>query len=222
MARKRMIDPEFWSDEEIGAWSFAARLFYIGLWNFSDDEGRFKAPNALLKAQIFPYEQRIDIEKLKKELNHKIQWYEVEGLQYGFIRNFLKHQKIERPTESKLPTPPQITEPSPSPHRALTPNIREVNIREVNISVTEFFEYFVLKTKTDLKINQARRQIIESRLNGGHTLEQLKQAVDNFVRDDWADRDKYVDIVYCIGIRNKVDNLEKWFNWKPKKEVRYD
>jgi hypothetical protein len=77
MARKRMIDPEFWSDEEIGNWSFPARLFYIGLWNFADDSGRFKAHNDLLKAQIFPYDKRLDIDKLKKELNHKIQWYEV-------------------------------------------------------------------------------------------------------------------------------------------------
>ena len=128
-----MIDPEFWSDEEIGQWSFSARLFYIGLWNFSDDEGRFKAANALLKAQIFPYDDKMDIEKLKKELNHKVQWYEVDNLQYGFLCNFNKHQRIERPTTSKLPIPPQITDNSPNNQRTLTPNIREENIREVKL-----------------------------------------------------------------------------------------
>ncbi len=66
MARKRIIDPEFWSDEEIGQWSFPARLFYIGLWNFADDSGRFKAANALLKAQIFSYDKKLDVKKLKK------------------------------------------------------------------------------------------------------------------------------------------------------------
>ena len=127
MARKRIIDPEFWSDEEIGQWSFAARLFYIGLWNFADDAGRFKAHNDLLKAQIFPYEKKIDIDKLKKELNLKIEWYEVERLQYGFIRNFLKHQRIDKPTASKLPIPPPFVDDSPNTQGVLPPNISKDN-----------------------------------------------------------------------------------------------
>lgn len=132
MARKRIIDPEFWSDEEIGQWSYPARLFYIGLWNFADDSGRFKAADALLKAQIFPYDQKIDIGKLKKELNHKIQWYEAEGLQYGIIRNFLKYQRIDRPTDSKLPIPPPLDEYSTNTQRGLAPNISKVKLIEVN------------------------------------------------------------------------------------------
>ena len=34
--------------------------------------------------------------------------------------------------------------------------------------------------------------------------------------DDWEDRHKYCDVIYCIGIRNKIDNLEKWLNYKQK------
>jgi hypothetical protein len=128
MARKRIIDPEFWSDEEIGQWSYEARLFYIGLWNFADDVGRFKAHPQLLKSQIFPYDQKFNIENLKKELNHKIQWYEVDSLQYGFIRNFLKHQRIDKPSDSKLPKPPLFVDNSSNNQGTLPPNIREVNI----------------------------------------------------------------------------------------------
>ena len=137
MARKRIIDPEFWSDEEIGQWSFAARLFYIGLWNFADDKGRFKAANALLKAQIFPYDVKIHIDNLKKELNHKIQWYEIEKLQYGFVRNFLKYQRIDRPTESKLPAPPPFDELSSKPREQLAPNIIEVKLSKDKASQPE-------------------------------------------------------------------------------------
>jgi len=135
MARKRIIDPEFWSDEEIGKWSHSARLFYIALWNFADDEGRFKAHAALLKSQIFPYDLKTDIEALKRELNYKIQWYEAKGLQYGFIRNFLKHQRIDRPTGSKLPKPPkQLDDTSTIPRGVVLPNIREVKLSKDNIS----------------------------------------------------------------------------------------
>ncbi len=132
MARKRMIDPEFWNDEEIGNWSHTARLFYIGLWNFADDEGRFKAANALLKAQVFPYDKKINIENLKKELGNKIQWYEVNGLQYGFICNFSKHQRIDKPTPSKLPIPRTLPDDSTNTPGILPPKRREEKLIEVN------------------------------------------------------------------------------------------
>lgn len=133
--RKRIIDPEFWSDEGIGSWSFATRLFYIGLWNFADDEGRFKAHNDLLKSQIFPYDKKINIDKLKKELGEKVHWYAIENSNYGFIRNFSKYQRIDRPTGSKLPPPPgQIGEVSSSNRGDVPPNISKDNISKVNIS----------------------------------------------------------------------------------------
>lgn len=132
MARKRIIDPEFWSDQEIGFWSFEARLLYIGTWNFADDEGRFKSHSSLLKSQIFPYDLKINIELLKKEIATKIQWYMVNKMEYGFIRNFLKHQRIDRPTPSKLPSPPEISrildEILPSTQEHVLPNTTEVKL----------------------------------------------------------------------------------------------
>lgn len=128
MPRKRIIDPEFWSDEEIGFWSHAARLFYIGLWNFSDDEGRFKAHSALLKSQIFPYDSEIDIETLKSEISGKIDWYEVGGCQYGHLRNFLKHQRIDKPSPSKLP---KFDDHSKSLPRTLPPKLSKEKLSKV-------------------------------------------------------------------------------------------
>ena len=133
MPRKRMIDPEFWSDEEISKWPFEARLFYIGLWNFADDEGRFKAHNSLLKAQIFPYDNRVDMDKLKQLLNTKIWWYSENESKYGFIRNFLKYQRIDRPTPSKLPIPRGFDEKSTSNQEQLAPNTIEVKLSKVNV-----------------------------------------------------------------------------------------
>jgi hypothetical protein len=132
MPRKRIIDPEFWSDEAIGKWSHAARLFYIGLWNFADDQGRFKSHNALLKSQIFPYDQHLDLDGLKKELVDKIQWYEINGSQYGLIRNFFKYQRIDRPTPSKLPPPQTLDEASTNARRDLAPNLSKENSSEFN------------------------------------------------------------------------------------------
>lgn len=73
----------------------------------------------------------------------------------------------------------------------------------------EFLNYFNLKTNKKLSLTPERKRIIQQRLKN-HSLDQLKKAVDNFIKDDWSDRHKYCDIVYCIGVRNKIDNLEKW------------
>lgn len=105
--RKRMISPEFWDDEEIAEWSSDAKLFYIGLWNFADDDGRFRAVPKFLKARIFPY-TNIDVEILMEEIKDKIQYYESGGQKYGWIKNFKKHQYINHAIPSKLPAPPAI------------------------------------------------------------------------------------------------------------------
>ena len=49
MTRIRTIKPEFWEDEKLANFSFAARLFFIGLWNIADDQGVFKNNPVLLK-----------------------------------------------------------------------------------------------------------------------------------------------------------------------------
>lgn len=84
--------------------------------------------------------------------------------------------------------------------------------------VGEFFSYFLLKTKKELELTPDRRALILKRLDEGRTVEDLKKAVDNFMMDDWSDRHKFIDLVYCIGVRNKIDNLDKWLSVVPKNQ----
>ena len=93
------------------------------------------------------------------------------------------------------------------------------NITIQNEVIAGFFNYFLLKTKKAFRLTPASRELIKQRLEDGFTIEQMKQAVDNFMQDDWADRHKHLDLIYCIGKQQgKPDNLEKWLNWKPKQE----
>ena len=55
MARKRMIDPSIWINEDFGTLSSLADLVFIGLFSIADDEGRCKASLASIKAVRFPY-----------------------------------------------------------------------------------------------------------------------------------------------------------------------
>jgi len=195
MPRKRMIDPEFWSDEEIGQWPYVARLFYIGLWNFADDEGRFKAHPSLLKSQIFPYDSTININKLKGIVKTKIQWYSSNDSQYGHVRNFLKYQRIDRPTPSKLPTPGPLDESSTSPQEHLDPNIKEVKLSKVKLSKEEIpYDAIIadLNTvlNTDYRHTTAKnRELISARWKEGFRYEDFRKVHRN-KHLEWSEDEK--------------------------------
>lgn len=107
MARIRTIKPEFWTDSKIVALPPLARLLFIGLWNFADDEGRMPYEPVTIKLQILP----LDPTDLSEEIgalrrNSMLVVYEVDGKQYLQISNFEKHQKVDKRKPSKLPPPP--------------------------------------------------------------------------------------------------------------------
>lgn len=120
MARIRSVKPEFWTDEKVVELSFQARLLFIGLWNFADDDGRMVYSPKRIKMQIFPADS-IDVSELVGEIqrNGMVQVYVVDGVEYLQVNNFAKHQKIDKRSASKFPVPPNPAEfprvpPNPS------------------------------------------------------------------------------------------------------------
>jgi hypothetical protein len=105
MARNRMLNPEFWLDEDLAKLSAYARLLYQGLWGICDDNyATLPNKQGWIKVQIFPY-NKVDIAKLLDELStsgHLI-LFEHEGQEFWFIKNFFKHQKVDRPSKPKYP-----------------------------------------------------------------------------------------------------------------------
>ena len=132
MARIRTIKPETWSDVRFGECSSNARLLFIGSWNFADDHGNLPRNPKQLKAQIFPYDS-LDCEPLVQELlrHSLLQEYEVNGVNYLNIKNFLKHQKIDKPGKCTIPEC-KFDEHSPNDSRTFAPEGkgREGNGRE--------------------------------------------------------------------------------------------
>jgi hypothetical protein len=117
MARIRTIKPEFWTDEKLSECSLSARLLFIGLISFADDEGRMEYAPARLRMQVFPcgaVATKKLIEYIGELHEHSlIRLYTVAGKEFLDIPNFLKHQRINRPTPSKIPP---FSESSVSPH----------------------------------------------------------------------------------------------------------
>lgn len=107
MARIRTIKPEFQQSENLGSISRDARLAFILLFPQCDDEGRCRANSRLLASLLFPYDNDAPglIDGWLSELEEVgcIRRYSVDGISYLDIPNFLEHQKIDHPKESKIP-----------------------------------------------------------------------------------------------------------------------
>ena len=99
MARIRTIKPEFWEDEKIGKLPIPCRLFFIGCWNFADDFGVIKGNAALLKSQIFPYDENLRVSEIKKWIDALVDARMLVPIihaeeSYYFIRTFRSHQVL--------------------------------------------------------------------------------------------------------------------------------
>jgi hypothetical protein len=107
MGRIRTIKPETPQSEDFNRLSRESRLLYILLWTFVDDSGRARANSRMLASQLYPNDDDVPglIESWLQELERegKIRRYQVNGSHYLDIPKWLNHQKIDRPTPSRLP-----------------------------------------------------------------------------------------------------------------------
>lgn len=109
MARIRSIKPEFPQSESMGRVSRDARLLFVMLWPICDDHGRTRAASRMLASLLFPYDDDapslIDgwLDELEREAC--ITRYEDGGSTFLFINNWLKHQKIDKPSKPLFPEP---------------------------------------------------------------------------------------------------------------------
>lgn len=107
MARIRTIKPEFWTDEKVVELSPLARLVFIGLWNFSDEQGRMSYSPKRLKMQVLPSDDA-DMCAVVGEIEREglVITYSVDGKDFLQVCGFEKHQKTDARYPSKLPPPP--------------------------------------------------------------------------------------------------------------------
>lgn len=119
MARIRTIKPEFFTSLTIADLTPEQRLTFIGLWTHVDDEGRCVDDPRLIKAALWPLDDRTaaDIEIDLKALSESslITRYVVRRKRYLAVTNWHEHQKINRPSPTKLPAPKQGENPNPEP-----------------------------------------------------------------------------------------------------------
>lgn len=111
MARIRTIKPEFWTDGNIVSLSPLARLFFIGMWNFTlCDHGHVADDVFRLKLQILPADT-VDPDALLQEIINAGRVQRISdsnGRSYLFIKRFADHQKIDPRWRTRCPACAQV------------------------------------------------------------------------------------------------------------------
>ena len=110
MARKRMIDPNFWECQDLGKAKRDVRLFFLGLISNANDLGVLRGDPLFLLRQIFPYDDDLkkkNIEEWLKYLEERkmIYRYNMEGNDFIMLVKFHHYQTLDRPTKGKYPIP---------------------------------------------------------------------------------------------------------------------
>lgn len=110
MSRIRTIKPSYWISEQVMECSRDARLLFIGLWNFADDNGVHPASAKTLKAEVFPGDDltAAEVQSFVDELLKQglLVEFKAEGRLWWFVTGW-HHQLINRPSPSRYPLPPR-------------------------------------------------------------------------------------------------------------------
>jgi hypothetical protein len=106
MSRIRTVKPDFYKDEDLSALPPETHMLAAALLNYADDEGYFNANPMLVKAECCPL--REDSTTIRRSLDDlsSIGYLRlgngVDGKSYGWIVNFKKHQRVDRPKPSLI------------------------------------------------------------------------------------------------------------------------
>jgi hypothetical protein len=106
--RIRSIKPEWLEDEALLNCSAEARVISIGLLLLADDHGNGRGSEIYLSSRIFPLAEstetlRNGVSELVK-INF-VELYRLNGQTYFSIRNWKKHQRVDKPGKPRVPGP---------------------------------------------------------------------------------------------------------------------
>ena len=110
MARIRTIQPNFPRSTSMARVSRDARLLFVLLWTVADDAGRARAAPDGLAALLYASDPDAPmclpgwLDELERE--GSIERYTAGEVEYLRVVRWRKHQKIDRPTPSRLPAAP--------------------------------------------------------------------------------------------------------------------
>jgi hypothetical protein len=110
--RIRSIKPDFYESEDVAKLDWDARLVFISLWSYVDDNGVGRDDARLIVAACFPLERdpRESVARVSRAINALesgglVRRFEAEGRSLLLVTGFSKHQRIDKPGRPRYPLP---------------------------------------------------------------------------------------------------------------------
>lgn len=123
MARIRSIKPDITSDAKLARLSRGTRYHFVLLWTACDDAGFFRATPRQLLGQLYPHDRDLGesaVDAMTMELANAgfLVIHQTDDGPIGCVVNWLKHQKIDKPSRShlreKVESAPRLIRETPS------------------------------------------------------------------------------------------------------------
>ncbi|MGL4255766.1 MAG: hypothetical protein ACRCSL_05480, partial [Microbacterium sp.] len=117
MARIRSVKPDLRISRVVASWPVPARYAWVLLWGYLDDFGRGIDDVRLIVADCFPLDRDVTERKMESWLRlyatqtnpekpAPLCRYNVAGQGYLHSTNWREHQRVNRPTPSRIPPCP--------------------------------------------------------------------------------------------------------------------
>ncbi len=223
MARIRTIKPEFWRDESLASVSPEACLLAIGLLNHCDDEGYFNANPKLVESDIFPLRElksktTVLLQELCK-IGYLVVFQGSDGKTYGHIKNFLKHQVINKKSPSKIKHLCELPHDYGS-DTVMLPIGKERKGKEQSESYDSLFDRFyesypkkvgkpaALKAFTKCKPDETLLQTMLDAIERQAESEQWQKNEGQFIPNPatWLNQERWND-----GVEQQKEQKKDWF-----------
>jgi len=154
-----MIHTSIWASGQVAKLSYQARLLFIGLITFADDDGRLKGNPSLLRSQIFPYDEEVSVKNVENWLKEVLDQnlvlsYVINDEQYLYHPNWSEYQTLrnDRRKESHIPSPDGNQVSTKSPHKISKDKVREGKVRTLELFEKFYKEYPNKKGKEKAKM----------------------------------------------------------------------
>ncbi|MEU9361206.1 hypothetical protein AB0D35_24235 [Streptomyces sp. NPDC048301] len=113
MARIRTIKPEAFTSESLAEVTVAAERTFFGLLTQADDHGRHRDNAAIIAGLLWPLRAEHTSVHVEDDLNQLAnaglicRYTGCDGRRYLHVMTWSEHQKIDKPSQSRLPSCPQ-------------------------------------------------------------------------------------------------------------------
>lgn len=217
MGRIRTIKPDFHTSEDLSSLPAEAHLLASGLLCYADDEGYFDANPKLVRAAVFPTRDLDnpieDLLQLLIEVEY-IKVYLVKSKHIGHVVTFTTHQRVNRPTPSRLKPQCALTANSlPEGKGMEVGKEEEVSVISPEM-VTQGVLYELSLSGRDLSVSLD--QVCRAELKKGRDATELR---DELI-DAWKDYENSKPRLAWTGGPDKFFGGGAWRNkpgwpWKP-------